>query len=82
MSQDASGPQTAATDALLAQLHAAGSAFFGTIAAQLGALTVHPALPAKTVREFIALAKSRPDQINYSSSGNGSAPHQIGRAHV
>ena len=47
----------------------------GLLAAQLGALTVHPALPAKTVREFIALAKSRPDQINYSSSGNGSAPH-------
>ena len=47
----------------------------GLLAAQLGALTVHPALPARSVREFIALAKSRPEQINYSSSGNGSAPH-------
>ena len=45
------------------------------LAAQPGALTVHPSLPAKSVKEFIALAKSRPGQINYSSSGNGSAPH-------
>jgi len=45
------------------------------MAAQPGALTVHPALPVKTVREFIDLAKSRPGSINYSSSGNGSAPH-------
>ncbi len=45
------------------------------LAAQPGALTVHASLPAKSVKEFIALAKSRPGQINYSSSGNGSAPH-------
>ena len=45
------------------------------LAAQPGALTVHPSLPAKTVKEFIALAKARPGTINYSSSGNGSAPH-------
>ena len=45
------------------------------LAAQPGALTVHPALPVKSVKEFIALAKSRPGSINYSSSGNGSAPH-------
>jgi len=42
---------------------------------QPGVLTVHPSLPAKTTKEFIALAKSRPAQILYSSSGNGSAPH-------
>ncbi len=47
----------------------------GTLAAQPGALAVHPSLPVKSVKEFIALAKSRPGQINYSSSGNGSAPH-------
>jgi tripartite-type tricarboxylate transporter receptor subunit TctC len=47
----------------------------GLLAAQPGVLTVHPALPAKSVREFIALAKGRPGEINYSSSGNGSAPH-------
>jgi tripartite-type tricarboxylate transporter receptor subunit TctC len=45
------------------------------LAAQPGALTVHPSLPAKNVKEFIALAKARPGTINYSSSGNGSAPH-------
>ena len=45
------------------------------LAAQPGALTVHPSLPAKTVKDFIALAKNKPGTINYSSSGNGSAPH-------
>ncbi len=47
----------------------------GTLAAQPGALAIHPSLPVKSVQAFIALAKSRPGQINYSSSGNGSAPH-------
>ena len=45
------------------------------LSAQPGVLTVHPSLPAKSVREFIALSKARPGQILYSSSGNGSAPH-------
>ena len=45
------------------------------MAAQPGALAVHPSLPVKTVREFIALARKHPGEINYSSSGNGSAPH-------
>lgn len=47
----------------------------GMLSAQPGVLTVHPSLPVKTAKDFIALAKSRPGQINYSSSGNGSAPH-------
>lgn len=47
----------------------------GMLSAQPGVLTVHPSLPVKTAKEFIALAKARPGQINYSSSGNGSAPH-------
>ncbi len=47
----------------------------GMLSAQPGVLTVHPSLPVKNVKEFIALAKSKPGQINYSSSGNGSAPH-------
>ncbi|MBI4191487.1 MAG: tripartite tricarboxylate transporter substrate binding protein [Betaproteobacteria bacterium] len=45
------------------------------LAAQPGVLTGHPSLPVKSVSEFITLAKSNPGQINYSSSGNGSAPH-------
>lgn len=47
----------------------------GLLSAQPGVLTAHPSLPAKTTKEFIALAKARPGQILYSSSGNGSAPH-------
>jgi tripartite-type tricarboxylate transporter receptor subunit TctC len=42
---------------------------------QPGGLIVHPSLPAKSVTEFIALAKASPGQVLYSSSGNGSAPH-------
>lgn len=47
----------------------------GLLSAQPGVLTVHPSLPVKTTQEFLALARSRPGQIFYSSSGNGSAPH-------
>jgi len=45
------------------------------LAAQPSVLVVHPALPVKSVRELIALAKKRPDQMLYASAGNGSAPH-------
>lgn len=38
-------------------------------------MEVHPSVPAKTVKEFIALAKSRPGQINYASSGSGTSIH-------
>ena len=38
-------------------------------------LAVHPALPVKSVKELIALAKARPDQLNYGSPGNGSTTH-------
>jgi len=47
----------------------------GLLSAQPGVLTVHPSLPVKTTKEFLVLARSRPGQILYSSSGNGSAPH-------
>jgi tripartite-type tricarboxylate transporter receptor subunit TctC len=38
-------------------------------------MLVHPSLPVKTVREFIALAKRRPGTLNYGSAGAGSASH-------
>jgi len=38
-------------------------------------LVVHPAVPVKSVQELIALAKSRPGQINYGSSGTGTGTH-------
>ena len=45
------------------------------LSAQPAVLVAHPSLPVKTVRDFIALAKKRPGEINYASSGNGSSPH-------
>ena len=39
------------------------------------ALMVHPSLPTKNVKEFVALAKSRPGQFNYASTGHGNATH-------
>jgi tripartite-type tricarboxylate transporter receptor subunit TctC len=36
---------------------------------------VHPNVPAKNLKEFVALAKSKPGQLNYGSAGNGSAGH-------
>ncbi len=38
-------------------------------------IVVNPALPAQNIKEFIALAKARPGQINYASSGTGSFAH-------
>ncbi len=41
-------------------------------------LTVHPSLPARGVRELIALAKQRPGQLSYGTSGNGGPQHLAG----
>jgi tripartite-type tricarboxylate transporter receptor subunit TctC len=41
-------------------------------------IVVHPSLPARNMRELIALAKSRPGQINYGSGGVGSTGHLAG----
>lgn len=41
-------------------------------------LAVHPSLPVRSVRDLVALAKSKPNQLNYASTGNGSAPHLTG----
>jgi tripartite-type tricarboxylate transporter receptor subunit TctC len=41
-------------------------------------MVVHPSVPAKDVKEFIALAKSKPGQLNYASSGVGTPYHMAG----
>jgi tripartite-type tricarboxylate transporter receptor subunit TctC len=49
-----------------------------TIAKTEYMLVVHPSVPAKNLKEFIAFAKSRPGQLNYSSSGAGGLGHLSG----
>jgi tripartite-type tricarboxylate transporter receptor subunit TctC len=41
-------------------------------------LSVHPSLPARSVKELVALAKAKPGQINYGSSGSGAILHLAG----
>ena len=38
-------------------------------------IVVHPSLPVKTVNDLIALAKKRPGELNYGTSGTGTSPH-------
>ena len=52
----------------------AGFAPVGLIGSTANALAVHPSVPAMTVAEFIAVAKSRPGQLNYASAGVGTSP--------
>ena len=41
-------------------------------------LVLHPSVPARSVKELVALAKSRPGQLNFASAGTGTAPHLSG----
>src|SRR5262245_27539848 len=47
----------------------------GLVATAPNVLVVHPAVPAKSVKELISLAKAKPGQLNFSSSGNGGVSH-------
>ena len=45
------------------------------VATQPSVVVVHPTVPAKSVKELIALAKAQPSRLNFASSGNGTPPH-------
>jgi tripartite-type tricarboxylate transporter receptor subunit TctC len=45
------------------------------VAGQPNLLVVHPSMPVKTLKDFIAFAKARPGQISYASNGSGSGQH-------
>ena len=47
----------------------------GLLVAQTGLLVTHPSLPVKTVKDLVALARAKPDQLLYASSGGGSFSH-------
>src|SRR5689334_8490930 len=48
------------------------------IATASNMLVVHPSLPVRSAKELAALAKSRPGQLNYGSSGTGTPAHLAG----
>jgi tripartite-type tricarboxylate transporter receptor subunit TctC len=71
------------TNAISATLYAGRLAFnpiddfvgISLLGREPGALVVHPSLPAKNVAELVALAKAKPGELDYASSGNGSGQH-------
>jgi tripartite-type tricarboxylate transporter receptor subunit TctC len=48
-----------------------------TLAGSEYILVVHPSVPAGTLREFVALARSRPGQLNYATAGSGGINHLV-----
>ena len=48
------------------------------VVSQPNILVVHPAVAAKSVKELVALAKAKPNTLNFASGGNGSSPHLSG----
>jgi tripartite-type tricarboxylate transporter receptor subunit TctC len=54
----------------------------GTIAKQRVVLVLHPSVPARNLRELIALAKARPGELNFASSGIGTNTHLSGELFI
>ena len=50
-------------------------AFITLVAESQNLLVLHPSVPARTVKELIAVSKQRPGEINFGSSGIGTTPH-------
>jgi len=50
-------------------------AFITQLAESVNLVIVHPSLPARSIKELIAISKPRPGQINYASSGTGTTVH-------
>jgi tripartite-type tricarboxylate transporter receptor subunit TctC len=48
------------------------------VLSQSNVLVVHPAVPARTVQELVALAKSKPGELNFGTGGNGTSNHLAG----
>ena len=55
--------------------HIRDFAFISMVGTLPNVFLVHPSMPAKSLREFIALAKANPGRINFASSGVGASPH-------
>jgi tripartite-type tricarboxylate transporter receptor subunit TctC len=53
-------------------------AYISLIATGPAVIAVHPSIPAKNVKDLVALAKARPSQLNYGSPGVGTSPHLAG----
>jgi len=55
--------------------HIRDFAFIGMIGVLPNVFAVHPSFPAKSLREFIAVARANPGKINFGSAGVGASPH-------
>jgi tripartite-type tricarboxylate transporter receptor subunit TctC len=53
-------------------------AAIATVSSTQLVLVIHPSIPARNLRDFIAFAKSRPGQLNYGSGGSGTVTHLAG----
>jgi len=55
--------------------HIRDFSFISMVGTLPNVFVVHPSMPAKTLRQFIAMAKANPGKINFGSSGVGASPH-------